>query len=139
MIWVGLFAAVIYMISGLNPTQAKPDELDYNSNFLQLVRNTESADTTQKTIKAIMINDRKVYGLYVGSTSEMKDLPKKAEFLTVLPSETTFRADMAAIVYLIQKGYLKRTPRGRMTTKKAYDLLGLPCERNMDENQGILF
>ena len=29
----------------------------------------------------------------------MKDLPKRAEFLTVLPSESTFRADMAAIVY----------------------------------------
>ncbi len=41
--------------------------------------------------------------------------------------------------YLIQKGYLKRTPRGRMVTMKAYDLLGLPCQRNVDENQGILF
>ncbi len=42
--------------------------------------------------------------------------------------------------YLIQKGYLKRTPRGRMTTKLAYELLGgLPCKRNMDDNQGILF
>ena len=27
--------------------------------------------------------------------------------------------------YLIQKGYLKRTPRGRMVTAKAYELLGL--------------
>ena len=98
-IWVGLFAAIIYMISGMNPTQGKPDELDYNSEFLQLVRNTESADTTQKTIKAILVDDRKVYGLYAGSTAEMKDLPKKAEFITVLPSESTFRADMAAIVY----------------------------------------
>jgi len=99
LIWIGLFAAIFYMISGFNPGQAEPDELDYNSKFLQLVRNTESADTTQKTIKAILINDRKVYGLYAGSELEMKDLPKKAEFLTVLPSEETFRADMAAIVF----------------------------------------
>jgi len=97
--WMGLFAAIIYMISGMNPTQAKPDDLDYNSKFLQLVRNTENADTTQKTIKAILISDRNVYGLYVGSKAEMKDLPKKAEFVSVIPSESTFRADMAAIVF----------------------------------------
>jgi Holliday junction DNA helicase RuvB len=41
--------------------------------------------------------------------------------------------------YLIQKGFLKRTPRGRMTTKKAYDLLGLSETRNSNEDQGILF
>ena len=95
--WMGLFAAIIYMISGMSPLQAKPDELDYNSKFLQLVRNTESGDTTQKTIKAILVSDRKVYGLYSDSKSEMKDLPKSAEFLSVIPSESTFRADMAAI------------------------------------------
>ena len=99
LIWIGLFVAVVYMISGLNPTQAKPDKLDYNSDFLQLVRNTESADATQKTIKAILVDDRKVYGLYSDSEFEMEDLPKRAEFLSVLPSESTFRADMAAIVY----------------------------------------
>ena len=99
LIWVGLFVAIIYMITGMNPGQVKVDELDYNSEFLQLVRNTETADTTQKTIKAILVDDRKVYGLYEGSSYEMKDLPKRAEFLTVLPSENTFRADMAAIVY----------------------------------------
>ena len=97
--WMALFAAIIYMISGMSPLQAKPDELDYNSKFLQLVRNTESGDTTQKTIKAILVSDRKVYGLYNDSKSEMKDLPKKAEFLSVIPSESTFRADMAAIVF----------------------------------------
>ena len=99
LIWVGLFVAVFYMISGGIVTQAKPDSLDYNSEFLQLVRNTENADTTQKTIKAILVSERKVYGIYEGSKTEMQDLPKKAEFLTVLPSESTFRADMAAIVY----------------------------------------
>ncbi|MEA4914010.1 MAG: ATP-dependent zinc metalloprotease FtsH [Christensenella sp.] len=96
---MGLVAAIIYMISGMSPLQAKPDELDYSSKFLQLVRSTESGDTTQKTIKAILVSDRKVYGLYSDSKSEMKDLPKKTEFLSVIPSESTFRADMAAIVY----------------------------------------
>ncbi|MDD4311645.1 MAG: ATP-dependent zinc metalloprotease FtsH [Eubacteriales bacterium] len=96
---MGLIALIIYMITGAGTLQAKPDELDYNSKFLQLVRNTESADTTQKTIKAILVSDRKVYGLYSDSKFEMKDLPKKAEFLSVIPSESTFRADMAAIVF----------------------------------------
>ena len=98
-IWVVLFGAIIYMVSGLNPTQAKLDELDYNTEFLQLVRNTENADTTQKTILAIQVNQREVYGLYKGSEYAAKDLPKRAEFYVVIPSESTFRADMAAIVY----------------------------------------
>ena len=72
---MGLIAAIIYMISGMSPLQAKPDELDYSSKFLQLVRNTESGDTTQKTIKAILVSDRKVYGIYTGSTSEMMPMP----------------------------------------------------------------
>ena len=57
LIWVGLFVAIIYMITGMNPGQAKPDELDYNTKFLQLARNTENADTTQKTIKAILVDN----------------------------------------------------------------------------------
>ena len=37
---------------------------------------------------------------------------------------------------LIQKGYLKRTPRGRMVTAKAYELLGLQnlMEQQMNSN-----
>ena len=73
-IWVVLFAAIIYMVSGMNPTQDTLDKLDYNTEFLQLVRNTESKDTTQKTIKAILVDQREVYGLYAGSESEAKDL-----------------------------------------------------------------
>ncbi len=98
-IWVVLFAAIIYMVSGLNPTDSKLDELDYNTEFLQLVRNTENADTTQNTIKAIQVNQREVYGLYADSEYEAEDLPKRADFYVVIPSESTFRADMAAIVY----------------------------------------
>ena len=98
-IWVALFAAIIYMVSGLNPADKKMDELDYNTEFLQLVRNTESASGDGKTIQAIQVTQREVYGLYGESDYEAKDLPKRAEFYVVIPSESTFRADMAALVY----------------------------------------
>ena len=98
-IWIALFAAIIYMVSGLNPTDSKMDELDYNTEFLQLVRNTESGSGDGETILAIQVTQREVYGLYGGSEYEAKDLPKRAEFYVVIPSESTFRADMAAIVY----------------------------------------
>jgi Holliday junction DNA helicase RuvB len=39
--------------------------------------------------------------------------------------------------YLIQIGFLKRTPRGRMATSGAYDHLGIP--RTGREDQRILF
>ncbi|MFO7697008.1 MAG: Holliday junction branch migration DNA helicase RuvB, partial [Anaerolineae bacterium] len=32
--------------------------------------------------------------------------------------------------YLIQLGFLERTPRGRMTTRRAYEHLGVPCPVN---------
>jgi len=43
--------------------------------------------------------------------------------------------------YLIQKGFLKRTPRGRMATSKAYELLGVKEKTREEEHvdQGILF
>ena len=98
-VWILLLAVIIYMVSGGNPTNKKPDVLDYNTDFLQYVRNTASGDTTGKTIKAIQVDEREVYGLYGGSELAMKDLPKKAEFYAVIPSESTFRSDMAAIVF----------------------------------------
>ena len=39
--------------------------------------------------------------------------------------------------YMIQQGFLKRTPRGRVATPLAYKHIGL--EQNNDENQGLLF
>ncbi len=39
--------------------------------------------------------------------------------------------------YLIQEGYLKRTPQGRMLTDRAYDILGLP--RTAQSEQPELF
>jgi Holliday junction DNA helicase RuvB len=65
--------------------------------------------------------------------------PVGAETLSISVGEAIESLEDFYEPYLIQKGYLKRTPRGRMTTKLAYELLGLPCKRNMDENQGILF
>jgi len=65
--------------------------------------------------------------------------PVGAETLSISVGEAIESLEDFYEPYLIQKGYLKRTPRGRMTTKKAYDLLGIPCKRNMDEDQGILF
>jgi Holliday junction DNA helicase RuvB len=40
--------------------------------------------------------------------------------------------------YLIQQGYLKRTPRGREATYRAYEHLGLSPNTN-DGSQGSLF
>jgi Holliday junction DNA helicase RuvB len=39
--------------------------------------------------------------------------------------------------YLLQQGYLGRTPRGRIATRKAYEHLGVPYEAK--EKQGALF
>ena len=61
-------------------------------------------DEPLKIIKAIQINYREVYGLYEGSVKAISDLPGDAEFYVVIPSESTFRADMAAIVYRTHAG-----------------------------------
>lgn len=40
--------------------------------------------------------------------------------------------------YLIQQGFMKRTPRGRMTTLKAYQLLGVTPPRSLDLQSSLL-
>ncbi len=65
--------------------------------------------------------------------------PVGADTLSISVGEASESLEDFYEPYLIQKGYLKRTPRGRMVTMKAYDLLGIPCERKMNEDQGILF
>ena len=54
-IWVALLGAIIMMVSGMNPGQKEPDTLDYNTDFLQMARRTETGAATgeEKTIKAI--------------------------------------------------------------------------------------
>ena len=99
LIWVLVALAVVWMASGFDLSGKQAEELDYNTEFLALVQRTEMGDTSGNTIKAIQIQYRDVYGLYTGSTASAEDLPKNADFHVVIPSETTFRADMAAIVY----------------------------------------
>jgi Holliday junction DNA helicase RuvB len=41
--------------------------------------------------------------------------------------------------YLIQEGYLMRTPRGRQATRKAYEHLQLPPPSRGSGGQGTLF
>jgi Holliday junction DNA helicase RuvB len=41
--------------------------------------------------------------------------------------------------YLLQQGYLGRTPRGRVATKKAYEHLGVAMPNRGSSNQGSLF
>jgi len=65
--------------------------------------------------------------------------PVGAETLAISVGEAIESLEDFYEPYLIQKGYLKRTPRGRMVTALAYDLLSLPYDRKTDENQGILF
>ncbi|MBQ6124402.1 MAG: hypothetical protein IJL13_03270, partial [Spirochaetales bacterium] len=51
--------------------------------------------------------------------------PVGAETLSISVGEAIESLEDFYEPYLIQKGYLKRTPRGRMVTAKAYELLGL--------------
>ena len=111
-IWALLFAAIIWMVTGMDTVSSKPDELDYNTDFLSLVQRTEASGEApaggEKTIKAIQVTYRDIYGLYGDSKLTLKDLEKhadkKADFHVVIPSETTFRSDMAAIVFAANPG-----------------------------------
>jgi Holliday junction DNA helicase RuvB len=65
--------------------------------------------------------------------------PVGAETLAISVGEAIESLEDFYEPYLIQKGYLKRTPRGRMATPLAYALLALPYDRKPDEDQGLLF
>ena len=62
--------------------------------------------------------------------------PVGAETLSISVGEAIESLEDFYEPYLIQKGYLKRTPRGRMVTAKAYELLGLQnlMEQQMNSN-----
>ena len=62
--------------------------------------------------------------------------PVGAETLSISVGEAIESLEDFYEPYLIQKGYLKRTPRGRMVTAKAYELLGLQdlMEAQMNTN-----
>jgi Holliday junction DNA helicase RuvB len=40
--------------------------------------------------------------------------------------------------YLIQEGFLQRTPRGRVATRRAHEHLGIPLDRGRGPSQGSL-
>ena len=62
--------------------------------------------------------------------------PVGADTLSISVGEAVETLEDFYEPYLIQQGYLKRTPRGRCVTPKAYELL----EREMkNANQGLLF
>lgn len=63
--------------------------------------------------------------------------PVGAETLAISVGEAIDTLEDFYEPYLIQRGFLKRTPRGRMVTPLAYEHLGL--KRPDHENQGILF
>ena len=66
--------------------------------------------------------------------------PVGADTLSISVGEAVETLEDFYEPYLIQQGYLKRTPRGRMVTPKAYELLGMKCERGADyADQGLLF
>lgn len=69
--------------------------------------------------------------------------PVGAETLSISVGEAIESLEDFYEPYLIQKGYLKRTPRGRMVTAKAYELLHMedkiPFSIKNDNIQGSLF
>jgi len=65
--------------------------------------------------------------------------PVGAETLAISIGEAIESLEDFYEPYLIQKGYLKRTPRGRVATQSAYDLLKLRKGDTSNENQGLLF
>ncbi|MCF7943212.1 MAG: Holliday junction branch migration DNA helicase RuvB [Spirochaetia bacterium] len=65
--------------------------------------------------------------------------PVGAETLAISIGEAIESLEDFYEPYLIQKGYLKRTPRGRVATQSAYDLLKIRKGDTSNENQGLLF
>lgn len=64
--------------------------------------------------------------------------PVGAETLAISVGESLDTLEDYYEPYLIQCGFLQRTPKGRVATPKAYELLGLKAG-NTDENPGFLF
>jgi Holliday junction DNA helicase RuvB len=63
--------------------------------------------------------------------------PVGSETLAISVGESVDTLEDIHEPYLIQRGFLKRTPRGRVVTEKAFEHLRIPLEKN--ENQRFLF
>lgn len=65
--------------------------------------------------------------------------PVGADTLSISVGEAVESLEDFYEPYLIQKGFLMRTPRGRMVTPKAYELLNIKEDKNKNVSQGFLF
>lgn len=68
--------------------------------------------------------------------------PVGAETLAISVGEAIESLEDFYEPYMIQQGFLKRTPRGRVATRKAYDLIesvNNEIRKGNNENQGFLF
>ncbi len=88
LIYVIILIAIILMATNLDPSGASPKALEY-SEFLQAVRDGKVA--------AVQATNREFVGIYVGSSYTKDQLPNRSDFTVVIPSEETFRHDMAII------------------------------------------
>jgi Holliday junction DNA helicase RuvB len=59
--------------------------------------------------------------------------PVGVESLAAAISEERDTIEDVLEPYLIQQGYLMRTPRGRMVTQLAYDHMGLPLPKHLQQ------
>jgi Holliday junction DNA helicase RuvB len=80
----------------------------------------------------LTLNDKKLLGYII---ENCHGGPVGLETLSVSIGETSETVEDVIEPYLIQKGFLMRTQRGRCATKKAYSLLGI----NLEEIQKDLF
>jgi Holliday junction DNA helicase RuvB len=65
--------------------------------------------------------------------------PVGAETLAISVGEAIDTLEDFYEPYLIQRGFLNRTPRGRVATRLTYQHLGLPLPQEDDGNQDLLF
>ncbi len=88
LIYVIILIAIILMATNLDPVGSSPKALEY-SEFLDAVR--------QNKVAAVQATNREFVGIYTGSSYTKDQLPNRSDFTVVIPSEETFRHDMAII------------------------------------------
>lgn len=100
-----------------------------------------TTDIVHASLKRLQVDER---GLEMLDREILKTLIEKygggpvgAETLAISVGESMDSLEDFYEPYMIQQGFLKRTPRGRVATPLAYKHLGMDITQN--ENQGILF
>lgn len=88
LIYLIIIVAIIIMATGLDPQRKTPEEWDYK-HFLNAVREDKVAAAELTVIE--------LRGLLKGSEIKREDFPKSSDFVLTVPSEETFKADMAVI------------------------------------------